>query len=74
MCIVTCWGWRTGCTAACQVLNLKNSDFPVENRALAVFSLATSNVFPFFGAKAPGKYPGTVLNGVWERICEVQAL
>lgn len=26
--------------------------------------------FPFFGAKAPGEYPGKTLNGIRDRICE----
>lgn len=52
VCIVTWWGWRTGCTAACHILNLRNSDFPDGNRALTGFSLTSSNVFLFFGAKS----------------------
>lgn len=67
VCVVTWWGSRT----ACRTLNLRNSDFPVGNKILTAFSLTSNHVSFFFGAK---KYPGKILNGVWERICEVQAL
>lgn len=74
VCIVTCWGWRTDCAAACHILNLRNLDFPAGNWALTGFSLTSSNVFPFFGAKAPGEYPEKILIGFWETVCEGEAL
>lgn len=46
--------------------------FQLETGLLLV--LTSSNVFPFFGAKAPGEYPEKILIGFWETVCEGEAL